>query len=298
MKRTIFLIVLILATVSANANAATYYAKNVTGTWAAKTSWSTTGSGGADNAGPPVAGDDVIFDSGFTGTITLGAAAACATITVQAGATGTLALSLYTLTVTGNMGFVSGFNVTASTGYVAMTTAGATFTGGSITNFPKITITANVTLNANGTTIATIYHSGGAHTITLGSALQCTVMDISQNFGATTFAGAYDMTIGSLYMGGSADMSTTFVANTTVTVNTRLQVNKTATYTHTVTAASPGFTLHNDGQSAVFGAKFTNVTATHTIYNWYGDTLTNTTGITNVTSVDIGGGAFTHAVGF
>src|SRR3990167_6024981 len=94
----------------------TYYARNVVGNWSANTSWDTVSSSGAGPAGPPVAGDTVIFDSGFTGTITLTAAAAAATVTVQAGATGTLAYGANTLTVTAGYTVVAGFNVTGTVG--------------------------------------------------------------------------------------------------------------------------------------------------------------------------------------
>ena len=40
---------------------ATYYARNVSGTWASTSSWDAASSGGAGPAGPPVAGDTAIF---------------------------------------------------------------------------------------------------------------------------------------------------------------------------------------------------------------------------------------------
>lgn len=273
---------------------ATYYARNVTGNWAANTSWDSASSGGAGPAGPPIAGDTAIFDSGFTGTITCAAAAACTVLTCQSGAAGTLALGSQTLTVAGDVTFVSTMTVTASTGILSVTAA-ATITGGGMASFPgTLTLgSGNKTINANGTTWTGL-SCISSHTLTLASALQITTFRIGA--GAMVFAGAYDIACTTLQVspGGSSLSTLTLVAGQTLTVGTTLLI--TGGYgTLTVksdTASSDTF-LHFDGASAdcaVAVVKFTDVNCAHAIDNWYGGTLTRTTGITNRTSADIGGG--------
>jgi len=276
---------------------ATYYARNVTGNWAANTSWDSASSGGAGPAGPPVAGDTAIFDSGFTGSITIAAAAACAILTCQAGATGSLTFgAVGTLTTTGNITFVSGFSIVNSGGDLYMNGSGATLTGNGVTGAPRLLrVTANVTLDINGTTFNTVYHAAGPHTITLASDLQCSSLDFSANYGSTTVAGAFNITCDYFYFGTVYSMPLTLVSGQTLTVNTGLYINRVATYVPTIkssTSSSETF-LHYNGLQAnclVNGAIFTDVNCAHAIDNWYGGTLTRCTGITNRTSADIGGG--------
>jgi hypothetical protein len=274
---------------------ATYYARNVSGNWSANTSWDSASSGGDGPAGPPVAGDTAIFDAGFTGTITLSSGAACTTLTCASGAAGTLALGSYTLTVAGDVTFVSTMTVTASTGSL-LVTAAATITGGGMASFPgTLTLSnGNKTINANGTTWTGLTCST-SHTLTLASALQITTFRIS----ATTmvFAGAYDITCTTFQVSpaGSSPSTLTLVAGQTLTVGTTLMLTGGyGTLTVKSNTASSDTFLHFNGAAAdcaVAVVTFTDVNCEHAIDNWYGGTLTRTTGITNRTSADIGGGS-------
>ncbi len=258
---------------------ATYYARNVTGNWASNTSWDTVGSGGAGPAGPPVAGDTAIFDAGFTGTITIAAAAACATLTALAGATGTLTWGAFTLTMTANPTFVSGFHLTGSTGRLTLS-SGCTITSGGLS------IPGNVSLSSG--------------TYVLADALTV-VGQLLMGTATVTLSGAFDLTCGTCVIFGSVNL----VAGQKLNVSAGLQIQPTAgsagstTVTvKSVTASSPTYIAYTGAVSAVkvFNIVFTDVdfstfsTPVTNLDNWYGSTLTRTVGITNRTSADIGGG--------
>jgi hypothetical protein len=256
---------------------ATYYSRNVTGNWDSNTSWDSVSSGGAGPAGPPVAGDTAIFDSGFTGNITVAATAACTVLTCQAGATGTLTWgSGITLTVAGNVTFVSGFNLSGTTGTLAQS--------------------VNADLTTGGLQIPGNYTVSGSRSIALKAALDV-AGTITFNGATTAFTGAFDATCSYLCFGSNqiSAMTLTLVAGQTITVSTGLLLGAGGFSSCTIkssTASSDTF-LHYNGTAAkckVAGVTFTDINCAHPIDNWYGGTLTRTTGITNRTSADIGGG--------
>lgn len=258
---------------------ATYFARNVTGNWASNTSWDTTSSGGAGPAGPPIAGDTATFDSGFTGNITIAASASCAVVTCQAGATGTLTWGAgQQLSVTAGVTFVSGFNL-SGVGILRLNGSQTLTTGG-------LTLPGDLTI-------------GTISTITLADALN--IAGTLNILAQLIVAGAFDITCDKLVfndLNSGANSTHQFVAGQTLTVTTQMMLvpwaSLTAVRTFRSTTASSDTFLHYNGTAAncrVVGMTFTDVNCAHAIDNWYGGTLTRTTGITNRTSADIGGGS-------
>lgn len=255
---------------------ATYYARNVTGNWSANTSWDSASSGGAGPAGPPIAGDTVIFDSGFTGNITVSSTCYCATLTVQAGATGTL---------------------TYGTGQILLTTANVTFASSfHLAGSGEHRQNGNGTLTSAGLTIPN-YRISGSSALTLADAL--TIAGAFELAGQLTVAGAFDIACADFRCGSTGAQSHTFVAGQTLTVSNSLMLVTTYPwlYTNTVkssSASSPTYLDYN-GTAAnckVFGFTFTDIDASSSaqgIDNWMGGALTRTSNITNRTSADIGG---------
>lgn len=249
---------------------ATYYARNVTGNWASTTSWDSASSGGAGPAGPPVAGDTAIFDSGFTGNITVAAAAACTTLTVQSGATGTLTWGAYTLSVAGSVTFVSGFNLAGSTGRLALTAAGTITSGG-------LTLPGNMTIAVNGT-----FPLVG--NLTVAGQFICSA--------SVTFSGAYDISVADLVLTGTLSLvegRTFTVTNSVVSQGGLTSSGVTGSTLKSATGSSTTNLTYNGSVAncKCYGTTFTDVTysgSTMTwLPNWQGGTLTRTEGIYNVT---------------
>jgi hypothetical protein len=270
---------------------ATYYARSTGGNWSANTSWDSASSSGAGPAGPPVAGDTAIFDSGSTGTITLTANAACAVLNMS-GAGGTLAFGTYTLTVSGDVTFGGSFT-SSSVGGITINAASTIVSSSGVTFSPLLSLigsgTKNITSNTGTFGIISIY--GGAQTITLGSALTCSTLDMDGNYGNITFAGSYDISVETMRFGYMLGTSVTFVSGQTITVSTALQLfgNPDSKPTIKASTASSDTFLHYNGTAAncsVSNMNFTDVNCAHAIDNWYGGTLTRATGITNRTSAD------------
>lgn len=121
-----------------------YLVAGGTGNWNSTTNWSAT-SGGASGASFPVAGDDVIFDSGSANAnITINVASACATLSCS-DYTGTLTFTK-TLSTTGNLVFSSGM-LTAGAGSLSVgsNTFSITSNGVHLRNFTGVSPT--ITLN-------------------------------------------------------------------------------------------------------------------------------------------------------
>lgn len=99
------------------------FAKAAGGLWSAASTWSATGSGGADNAGPPLTSTDVVFEAG-SGNVTIDVGAVCRSIDCTSG-TGNYAGTLtHGVTTTLNIG-----DATAGAGNVALKfVAGMTYT--------------------------------------------------------------------------------------------------------------------------------------------------------------------------
>jgi hypothetical protein len=256
---------------------ATYYARSTGGNWSANTSWDSTSSSGAGPAGPPIAGDTAIFDSGSTGTITLTAAAAC-TVLNMTGHGGTLALSYNTLIVSGNV--TIGGTITASGAGGIAVNAASTITGG--VAFPgnlALSGTAGKTVTSSGTTWGAVTIASGAQTVTLGDDLTGTLLNISGNYGHTTFSGAHDITCDTFRFGFSQPVNLTLVSGQTMTVSTAMQLYgrpAAACQIKSSTASADTF-LHYNGTAAnclMSNMMFTDVNCSPAIDNWYGGTLT------------------------
>ena len=274
---------------------ATRYARsNVVGVWALAANWSDVSS---SDPGPssdyPKAGDTVIFDSGFTGTITMGQANSC-TVLNMSGNGGTLALATYTLTVAGNV--TLGGTITMSGAGGITVSAAATIAGNGVAFSGLLTFltTGNKTINSSGTSWGNITVGSGI-TITLGDTLAITGT-LSMATTGVTFAGAFNISCATLIIGYISAMNYTFVTGTTVTVSTNLyaaSANSSAQITIKSSTTTP-FNLTYNGTAAnckVAGVIFQYVTysggTVTNLDNWYGGTITGGSGITNVTSANL-----------
>lgn len=247
--------------------ATTYTAVAAGGNWNSAATWDV-------GTGYPVAGDTAILNATLTGTVTVTAAAACAVLNMENNG-GTLALGNNNITCTSNV-TVDG-TITAGTGAIILSG------------------TAGKTLKTNGVTVPNISITSGAQTITLDDDLAVTYLNMGGNYGAMTFAGAHDATIDTLCFGFNYPISLTLPAGQTFRVTNNLYMFSNPLSRCTVksgTSSSDAF-LHFDGSASncnVNNMIFTDINCAHAIDNWYGGTLTRTTGITNRTSADIGGG--------
>lgn len=135
------------------------YAKSGGGNFSAASTWSATGSGGADSVGPPLASTDVIFESG-SGAVTIDAASVCRSLNCTSGTgsyTGTLTHNAFTLSIgdgtagAGNVAlkFSSGMTYTRSSATASSVTFVSTSaTQQSITTAGKTL--SGVTINGSG----------------------------------------------------------------------------------------------------------------------------------------------------
>jgi hypothetical protein len=173
------------------------------------------------------------------------------------------------LTISGNITLSSGMTF-SGTGSLIMNAAG-TVTGNSCASSPaqlQLTGSGAKTLNTNGTTWTQVSPASGEQTITLTSALQCTTLYIS-NYGNVTFAGAYNITAGTLILSGYSPFTLTFVSGTTVTITTAINIGATIsnTTTNTIKAstASSAVTFNYTGTAAncnIDACIFTDIDAT------------------------------------
>lgn len=266
-----------------------------TGNWNATSTWSDS-DGGAPGASAPVNGDNVYLTatSGAI-TVTCSAAAACTTL-ICTGFTGTLAMSNYGVTVYGDCTIPSGMTITWSSTTPLEIVAAATVTGGTATG-PQLTLsgTGAVTLNSAGTDWAGVKVVGGSKTVTLASDLSCTILNASENYGNTTFAGAYNITCGTLGMGYISGVALTFVSGQTVTVTAGMYaLSSPISPSHLkASTASSAVSLVYSGAPADFkisGLTITDMDASGSsqpLYIWYGGTFTRTTNIVNITSASV-----------
>jgi len=276
-----------------------------TGNWNATATWSDS-DGGAPGSSAPVDGDNV-FLTATSGaiTVTLTAGATCDNL-VCTGFPGTLALGAYSLTATGDtVTLPSGMTLTANQGLLTCNAA-CTITGGVSAPQCGLTLTsgATYTLDSAGTTWAVLNIGMGNKTITLGSDLAVTSMFL-YGYGTLTFSGAYDIVAANLYI-GNGTLTLVLVSSRTLTASGKLFVSTASTsgasmppgaVTIQASTASTATNLVYNGAVAdccVSRVVFTDVaysgsTVTN-LDNWYGGTLTRTSGITNRTSADIGGG--------
>ena len=269
------------------------YMRAAGGNWSTAANWELT-NGGGESVAAPTASDDVFIPSG-RGNVTVDTGSCTAKTLDCTGFTGTLAVGIYQLTIAGNVTLPSSMAFTFSGGATVYVSAAATVTGG-CSNVPlQLQGAGAVTLNTNGGTWVSVIITGGTKTVTLSSTLTATMLDVSGNYGGTTFAGAYGISVGTLRVGWYyAGVTVTFVSGQNIGVSTALQTTSSPAARITVqsSTASSSFYLHYAGTPAncnVSNVIFTDVDASGSaqpIDNWYGGTLTRCTGITNRTSAD------------
>lgn len=198
-KTTLFLFLALFF--CTNAHATNLFAKAAGGNWSAAGTWSTTSSAGADNSGPPTNANDVIFDSGSTGTVTVNTTTCVAkTVTCQGSGNKIAFTSGQNLTVSGSVTFFSGMTL-SGTGKLTMNTTGTLTTGGltipgglaftgtsqSYTLADNLTVTGLLTLA--GTTAQTI--AAGSHNMVFNGG-------VTETTGPATFTGAGTVSAASL----------------------------------------------------------------------------------------------------
>lgn len=257
--------------------ATTYYAYQ-TGNWATNASWSTNNPPDATNTGTyPVAGDTAIFNASFTGTITLAASAACLNLTMT-GNGGTLAFTSNNMSIGSGGAIVLDGTITATTG--------------------GIVVSGNIELTCNTVTFPGFIRFGTSGTYKLNDDLDATNIIISSS--TPIFSGEHDILCTNFYgvPTVSANTSLSLVAGQTLTISNSITCSAMGLYTYTIKSAteSSATNINYSGTVAncnVSGVTFIDIDASGSaqrIDNWNGGTLTRTTGITNVTSADIGGG--------
>jgi len=194
-----------------------------------------------------------------------------------------LTINCTTLTISGNVYYAAG-TLTYTAGTVTVT--GSTL----------ILRTAGMTLNTSGMTWNNVTLNTSGLTYTLASDLICSGT-LNASVGSNiTVAGAYDITCRTLWISGNG-ATLTLPAGQTITITGSILVAGTVAYGMEIKSSTPSSSVYlvYSGTAAdckVFAGTFTDIDAsgsTQGIDNWYGGTLTRTSGITNRTSADIGG---------
>jgi hypothetical protein len=241
------------------------------GTWntSSTTNWSAS-SGGPSGASVPTAADSVFFDQAGTYTVTLTGALTCLDITVSAG-TVTLTGAFTSFNISGSMSLLAG-TVNSASGTI---TFNATTTGKTVTT--------------NGVTFGSISFNGIGGEWTLGSALTCATLDISngsfKTAGYAISASSFNSNINSVR---SIDLSSSVItcssaANSIVIVSTNLTFNA-GTSQFNINGSmifNLGITLYN---VAILNATAgTRTIAGPITYNNLAITAPASAGVTNVT---------------
>lgn len=224
------------------------YAKTLGGNWSTASTWSMSASTGTDNAAVPTASDDVFFDAGSTGTVTVNTTTCVAKTVTCSNAGNTIVIDTsQKLAVSGNITLVSGMSLTGS-GNLTMHAAGTLASAG-ITIPGSLTFDAGVTYVLNGnvvvTGLVTFSGSGCILNWTTNETLTC-------NGGATASAAVTSGTAKLIIGGGTLQSTTTTTYFTNnidlagnITIGTNLAFRtKTLTYVSgTITTASSTLTL-------------------------------------------------------
>ena len=129
---------------------ATLYLKAAGGNWTDAAAWSSTGSGGVDNAGPPTSADDCIAEAG-SGNLTISATSVGKSFSATAGTgnwAGTLTHNGFSWTLSGSLTFSSEMTFTPNANSTFTITSAATITSAGKT-FRSITVSAAITLGDN-----------------------------------------------------------------------------------------------------------------------------------------------------
>lgn len=249
---------------------ATYYGVKGSSNWNSG-NWSTTATKDATRTGSavtPLATDDCILDDwtsdggGVTWTVNA-TSCVCKTL-VCTGYAGAIAFTAaQQLAASGSVTF-DGTHTISGTGTLRFNAAG-TLTMDGITFPGNLTLGASFTLTIPENTIIT-----GTFTVAAVTSV---------------LSGAFNLTCANLIITATASLS--LVAGKTLTVSTSITAMANSTTTiKSVTASSDAFLLFNGLASAckVGGMTFTDINCANVINNWYGGTLTRTTGIYNLTS--------------
>lgn len=221
--------------ISANAHATTLFARTAGGAWHTAGTWSTTSSAGASSGTTPAATDDVIFDSGSTGAVTLDSATldVCKSVTMQSASNKLTFTSSDILIVSGSVTFFTGQGANVSgTGTLSMivtgtlTTAGVTIPGGLSFGGTSQTYTLGDALAVTGTTTFS-----GTTLITLASAGNNLTLGAVSIATSTTFTGAGTLS-------GSSLAITAGPTSLTISSNWTMSGNFTTTGTTTIAGGS------------------------------------------------------------
>lgn len=153
MKKLLFTILLCL--IATDAFPDVKYLRNVTGNLNDANSYSTTGSGGAADTTVADGNDDVICDSGWTGTISITAFQTINSLVCQTGASGTITHGAFNLIIDGQDASGDSLKLVSTITYTGSdtTTARFTFTGSGTSKITTAGKTLpNVTFNNSGDT--------------------------------------------------------------------------------------------------------------------------------------------------
>jgi hypothetical protein len=279
---------------------ATYYGVNAGGNWATAGTWSTTATKDASRTGgasAPTNADDCVLDD-YSGNVTVNTTSCVAktlSCVVNGNYAGTLTFtSGQTLTVSGNVTFSSTMTL-SGTGNLTINGASATLTSAGIaSSITNLRFTASVTLHTNGTTWNNIAAANNLQTWTLSSNLNCSGTLISSVLSA--FAGAFDVSCGTLLYINTGGNSLNLVAGQTLSVSTAIYIGggntsgSSGCIIRSATASSDAYLVYNGtrGNCQIAQVKLTDINATGSTQNLdtFCSTLTRCTNITDRTPSD------------
>jgi hypothetical protein len=252
---------------------ATKYAKAAGGNWSASATWSATGSGGSDSAGAPAAGDDVIFQSGSTGLVTVDTTTCVGkTLTCQGSGNQIAFTATKILTISGNVTFISGMTL-SGTGRLTINAA-SSLTSGGVTFPGDFYLSAGVTF-----TFVDNWTITGLFAITSNVALAKTGVGAGDTItanGGLNYSGAVlaTSTIAKIVIGGGVftgnntmSVPIDLAGNVSLTARARITSGCTLTYVSGTIDATQG-ELWVEGNPTINAAQvtFKNVWLTHNNY--------------------------------
>jgi hypothetical protein len=257
---------------------ATLYLKAAGGNWSAAATWSSTGSGGVDSAGPPTATTNVILEAG-SGNLTIDATAACRSIDTTSG-TGTY---IGTITHSSGIGLAIG-DATAGAGNVALKfNATMGYTRGN--NASSITFlstsTTQQTINFAGQQTANVTFSGvGSNYAVTGTWNQLSTSTVTHSNGTLHMDGVSDNSglshsLGFLVTASGATRTLNLGTATIALTGTGSVFNTSPVSGLTLVGSSS--TINCTGSSATFAA--------------YGGASYGTVTMTGASATIIGGGS-------
>jgi hypothetical protein len=246
---------------------------------------------GSPSAGQPVLNGYTLYVGGNF-TISSGSGISGTTAIIMNG-TGTFSSAATALTCCLGLALTLNSYGTITRGNFCITTGGSlTYTAGTyVPGTSALIIFGNCTLNVSAIDIYSITISANA-TITLSSALTGTGT-FSVTGTSPAFAGAYNIQFATLaFVPALTNKTITLVAGTTLTITTAINALNANNLTGTIlsgTASSTAYFVYNGtvANCKVAILTFTDITysgSTQTWFpNWFGGTLTRTSGIYNIT---------------